>query len=142
MCIPDKDTLFLICLLAIPIFYQSSYSSILPIFVFVILMLLHACIYIEYKSFVTWCSVTSAMSNLLQPTRLLCPWNFPGKNTGVGSFFLLQGIFPIQGLNPDLWVKENSLPSELPGKPFLRDNAFQTRFYHPMMFFTRINGVS
>ena len=30
----------------------------------------------------------------LQPTRLLCPWDFPGKNTGVGSYFLLQGIFP------------------------------------------------
>ena len=27
----------------------------------------------------------------LQPTRLLCPWNFPGKNTGVGCHFLLQG---------------------------------------------------
>ena len=26
--------------------------------------------------------------------RLLCPWNFPGKNTGVGRRFLLQGIFP------------------------------------------------
>ena len=29
----------------------------------------------------------------LQPTRLFCPWNFPGKNTGVGCHFLLQGIF-------------------------------------------------
>ena len=29
-----------------------------------------------------------------QPTRLLCPWDSPGKNTGVGSHFLLQGIFP------------------------------------------------
>ena len=29
----------------------------------------------------------------LQPTRLLCPWDFPGKNTGVGCHFLLQGIF-------------------------------------------------
>ena len=27
----------------------------------------------------------------LQPTRLLCPWDFPGKNTGVGCHFLLQG---------------------------------------------------
>ena len=26
----------------------------------------------------------------LQPTRLLCPWDFPGKNTGVGCHFLLQ----------------------------------------------------
>ena len=30
----------------------------------------------------------------LQPTSLLCPWNFPDKNTGVGCHFLLQGIFP------------------------------------------------
>ena len=35
----------------------------------------------------------------LQPTRLLCPWDFPGKNTGVGSHFLLQGIFPTLGSN-------------------------------------------
>ena len=27
----------------------------------------------------------------LQPTRLLCPWNFPGKNTGVICHFLHQG---------------------------------------------------
>ena len=38
----------------------------------------------------------------LQPTRLLCPWDSPGKNTGVGRHFLLQGIFPTQGLNPRL----------------------------------------
>ena len=29
----------------------------------------------------------------LSPTRLLCPWNFPGKNIGLGSHSLLQGIF-------------------------------------------------
>ena len=34
--------------------------------------------------------------------RLLCPWNFPGKNTGVSCHFLLQGIFPTQGSNPGL----------------------------------------
>ena len=38
----------------------------------------------------------------LQPTRPLCPWDFPGKSTGVGCHFLLQGIFPTQGLNPGL----------------------------------------
>ena len=27
------------------------------------------------------------------------PWGFPGKNTGMGCHFLLQGIFPAQGLN-------------------------------------------
>ena len=31
--------------------------------------------------------------------KLLCPWNFPGKNTGVGCHFLLQGIFPTQESN-------------------------------------------
>ena len=33
---------------------------------------------------------------------LLCPWNSPDKNTGVGSHSLLQGIFLTQGLNLDL----------------------------------------
>ena len=32
-------------------------------------------------------------------TKLLCPWDFPGKNTGVDCHFLLQGIFPTQGSN-------------------------------------------
>ena len=33
----------------------------------------------------------------LYPPRLLCPWNSPGKNTGMCCHSLLQGIFPIQG---------------------------------------------
>ena len=32
-----------------------------------------------------------------QHTRLLCPWDCPGKTTGVGCHSLLQGIFPTQG---------------------------------------------
>ena len=36
------------------------------------------------------------------PARVLCPWNSPSKNTGVGSHSLLQGIFPTLGSNPDL----------------------------------------
>ena len=38
----------------------------------------------------------------LQPSRLLCPWDFPGKNTGVGCHFHLQRVFPTQGSNPSL----------------------------------------
>ena len=34
--------------------------------------------------------------------RLLCPWDSPGKNTGVGSLNPLQGIFSTQGSNPGL----------------------------------------
>ena len=47
------------------------------------------------------CSVlsNSLRSCGLQPTRLLCQWDFPGKNTGVGCHFLLQRIFPNQAQN-------------------------------------------
>ena len=38
----------------------------------------------------------------LYPARLLCLWDFSGKNTGVGGHFHLQGIFLTQGLNPGL----------------------------------------
>ena len=49
--------------------------------------------------------------------RFLHPWNFPGKITGVGCHFLLQGIFPTQGSNPGLSnCKQLPLPSEPPGK--------------------------
>ena len=36
----------------------------------------------------------------LLAASLLCLWNFPGKNTGMGCHFLLQRILPTQGLNP------------------------------------------
>ena len=35
----------------------------------------------------------------LQPSRILCPWDFPDKNTGVGCHFFLQEIFLNQGLH-------------------------------------------
>ena len=51
------------------------------------------------------CVSHSAVSNSLWPHRLqpaspLCPWHSPGKITRVGCHFLLQGIFPVQALNP------------------------------------------
>ena len=49
----------------------------------------------------------------LQPTRLLCPWDLPGENTGVGCYFLLQRIFPTLGLNLHLlhWLVDSLLMS-------------------------------
>ena len=44
----------------------------------------------------------SVVSDSLWPHGLYSLWNSPGQNTGVGSLFLLQGIFPTQGLNPGL----------------------------------------
>ena len=35
-------------------------------------------------------------------SRLLCPWDFPGKNTGVGCHFLFQEILPTQVSSPAL----------------------------------------
>ena len=56
----------------------------------------------------------------LQHTRLLCPWDSPGTNTGVGCHVLLQGIFLTQGSNPCLlhlvhW-QAGSLPLAPPAK--------------------------
>ena len=53
----------------------------------------------------------------LWPTRLLFPFNSPGKNTGVSCHSLFQGIFLTQG-TPVLCA--NSLPSEPSGKPYLK----------------------
>ena len=52
------------------------------------------------------CLVAQSCATLCTP-RLLCPWDSPGKNTGVDSHALLQGIFPAQ---------MDSLPSEPPRK--------------------------
>ena len=53
--------------------------------------------------------------------RLLCPWNFLDKNTGVGCHFLLQGIFLTQGSNPHffhlLHWQAGSLPLVSPEIP-------------------------
>ena len=56
----------------------------------------------------------------LYPARLLCPWDSPSKNTGVGCHFFLQGIFPTQGSNLCLlhllhW-QVDSLPLSYTGK--------------------------
>ena len=53
------------------------------------------------------CSVASVVSDSFRPqrpipTRLLCPWDFPGMSAEVGCHFLLQGIFLTQGSNPGL----------------------------------------
>ena len=52
--------------------------------------------------------------------QLLCPWNNPGKNTGVGCHALLQRIVLTLGIEPrSPALQADSLPSEPPGKPHL-----------------------
>ena len=64
------------------------------------------------------CSVMSdsLLPHELQHARLLSPWDFPDKNTGMGCYFLLQGIFSTQGLSLGLLHCKIFLPSEPPGK--------------------------
>ena len=56
----------------------------------------------------------------LKPVSLLCPWDFPSKNAGVGCHALLQGIFPAQGVNLHLlhWQAAASPRSHL-GSPYI-----------------------
>ena len=71
----------------------------------------------------------------LQPTRLLCPCDSPGKNTGVGCHALLQGIFPIGGSNLCLlyllhWQR-GSLPRSHLGSQRGRERLFKLYFSWP-----------
>ena len=57
------------------------------------------------------------------PARLPCPWESPGKNTGVGCHSLLQGIVPTQkrvpGVLCDVHLSAYSKPVQPPGKHLL-----------------------
>ena len=81
----------------------------------------------------TLCSGTSVMSNSLQhyglqPARLLCQWNFPGKNTRVSCHALLQGIFLTQGSSLCfLQCRENLFITEPPGKLHKLKSASDTK---------------
>ena len=72
------------------------------------------------------------MSDSLRPPRLRCPWGFPGKNTGVGCHFLLQGILLAQGLNSCLlcflhWQGNSLLLCHL-GSPASNKNQPKSRW--------------
>ena len=74
----------------------------------VLLRLIHKCVSIVHSFMLPNGGglVTKSRLTLATPWtvahRLLCPWNSPGKNSEVGCHFLLQGIFPTQGLQPHL----------------------------------------
>ena len=92
------------------LFYQSSVVNLVTLFInkyFLSTYSLRRCAKhwdTKLKSCFLLCTNTcmctcSAVSDSLPPhalqfTRLLCPQNIPGKNTGVGCHFLIQGISP------------------------------------------------
>ena len=67
----------------------------------------------------------------LYPSRLLCPWDSPGKNTEVGCHFLVQGIFPTQGSNQCLlhWLVDSLLLSHLGDLKRLLTSLFSNYIY-------------
>ena len=71
------------------------------------------------------CLTTLLRPHGLQPTSLLCPWDSPGKNTGVDCHFLLQGIFLTQGSNPCLLHLVGEFSAEPPGKTTPEITAFK-----------------
>ena len=80
----------------------------------------------------------------LSPTKLLCLWDSPGKNTEVGCHTLLQGIFPTQGLNPHLlslllttWEDSSSATWKAHSSEETSDaTSFLTMFSHMVGFTT------
>ena len=90
------------------------------------------------------CHVASVVSDTVQPhglhteepTRPLCPWDFPGRDAGVGCFALLQGIFLTQVSNSCLLcilhLQAGSLPLAPPGKPFCK--WYQVKFMQSHSF--------
>ena len=78
-----------------------------------------------------------------QLARILCPWDSPGKNTGVGCHVLLQGIFPTQGWNPRLlhllhW-QVGSLPLLASGKSSYSNSGLFNWVY--FYLFTTLNTL-
>ena len=74
----------------------------------------------EVQVFVAYSCSTLWTPQGLQPDRLFCPRNSPGKNTEVGSHSLLQGIFLTSGIKPGSpTLQADSLPSEPPEKPYI-----------------------
>ena len=91
-------------------------------------------------------SCVRLMTHGPQPVRLLCPWNFPDKNTGRGDYFLFQGIFLTQGLKTCLFRlphwQADSLPLAPPGKPItLEQNSAKTSAMVVVLLLSRGTNV-
>ena len=90
-----------------------------------ILRVLRYCSVLDFHDAYRCCGHAQAGPTLwdphrLQLARLLCPWDYHSKDTGVGCHFLLQGIFLTQGLNPCLLLWQvDSLPLSHLGSPVL-----------------------
>ena len=67
----------------------------------------------------------------MSDSALLCPWNFPGKNTGAGRHFLLQGILQTQGSNSSFLSFLHWQADSLPIAP-----PWEAQYKHHDIFFS------
>ena len=73
------------------------------------------CTVCKLECLVAQSCLTSLQPYGLYPARVLCPWDSPGKNTGVGCHSPLQGNFPDPGIEPrSPALQVDSLPAEPP----------------------------
>ena len=75
------------------------------------------------KNEVKVCQSCPTLCDPMGVDSLLCPWDSPSKNTGVGCHFFLQGMFQTQGLNPCLLCLLHWQEVSLPLAPLSWDSA-------------------
>ena len=99
----------------------------------------------EYLQQMSLCVVSSGFNCFrrygLQPARPPCPWDSPGKNTGVGCHALLQGIVLTQGWNLPLSLlhwQVGSLPLALPGKP---TTSLENTIFKKILFMVLVKTI-
>ena len=67
----------------------------------------------------------------LQPARLLCLWNSPGKEYWSGEPFPSPGDLPNPGIEPgSAALQADSLLSKSPGKPTYRPRKIKKQLRH------------
>ena len=86
----------------------------------------NACVCVQSR--LTLCDPVAVM-----PARILCPWNFLGKSTGIGSHFFLHRIFPTPDSNAHAlrllhWYMD-SLPQSHLGSPYSINVHCQIEFH-------------
>ena len=96
--------------------FLSTALGCFPSLPFKIFLLVHSYCLLWMK----WKSLSCVQLFCDPMDYILCPWDFPGKNTVVSCHSLLQGDLPDPGVKPSSpALQAGSLPSEPPGKPLL-----------------------
>ena len=103
-------------------------------FIYSLIHIVCVCVCSVTQSYLTFCDP-------MEPTRLLCPWDFPGKNTGASCHFLLQAIFLTQESNLCLLCLLNCQADSLPLHHLGSPNAYHVGYQMTCMLNTVITLI-